>query len=103
MTAAASGEVSIDVTNSRSIFSSWTGIRDSDGQRGVAGAEVVEGQPDALVAEPAEHPVDDLELAERQRLGQLEDQPVGRQVVGAQPGQHGAGEPRVEQAARARR
>ena len=36
----------------------------------------------------AERPVDHLELADRQRLGQLQDQPVGGHVVAREAGEH---------------
>src|SRR5439155_10980777 len=41
------------------------------GERRIAGAEVVEGEADAEVAQLAQDLVDDVELAERERFGQL--------------------------------
>ncbi len=70
-----------------------------EGQRGEAGAEVVHRQLHAHRPQRGEHLVDDLQLAHHHRLGDLQDQPIGRHLVPAQRVGDLTRQPAVEQAA----
>jgi hypothetical protein len=69
------------------------------GQRRDARAEVVERQPDARLAQLGQGPPDHIELADRQRLGELEHELFRGRAVRFEPGEHRLRESGVEQAA----
>ena len=73
------------------------------GERRVAGAEVVDGEPHAEVAQPPEPDGRRGRVLHQRALGDLEDQPVGLEAAAAEQRLDPVGEPRRRAAGAARR
>ena len=68
-------------TSVRSTFSTSNSISDKQPQAGVAGADVVGGEADPGAAEGGHARSRTVEVVQRLVLGELDDQPLGRELV----------------------